>query len=114
MGAYLYPAFLVALFAVPLVATWRWGYGMCLTTTLVALLLIVGGFSLLLAYGFFPGEAKPSPITPVQAMQLNTGAGVVDIVAGIVIPGLAVLVGAGLSTLWTLAALLRGAIFRGR
>lgn len=114
MGAYLYPVFLVVLFAVPLIVNWRWGYSVSLATTLLALLLIVGGFSLLLGLGFFPGEGKPSPISPVQAMQLNVGAGIVDIVAGIVLPGVALLIGAGLSTLWTVAAMLRDALFGGR
>jgi hypothetical protein len=107
LGIFYFP-YLVLLVLVPLMVRWRWGLVGALIMTLAEVALVVLVFYLLHVYRVFPddfaGEPPPqASIDIVRRWRERHAVAFFQLVALVILPALAALIGGALSVLWSLA-----------
>jgi hypothetical protein len=104
LGTFYLP-YLVVLLLLPVVARWRWGLPAVLIITVAEVALVVLVFYLLAVYpDNFANEPVPqASIDIVRRWRERHAVAFFELVALVILPALAALIGGVLSVLWSLA-----------
>ena len=115
MAGTFYISYLVLLLLVPLVVRWRWGLVAALIVAVAELAVVAPVFYLLNAYHVFPDQfaGEPPPRAPMEIMRRGyerSAVAWVHLVALVVVPAAAALVGGALSIVWSVVVAARQAL----
>jgi uncharacterized membrane protein len=107
--------YLLVLVVVPLIARWRWGLRASLVVVVIELGLVALIYYVMSHYRMFPDPfaAEPAPKAPMEVLRRGrerSMVAMVYLIAWMIVPAIAALVGGGLSLAWSTAL----AIWRGR
>ena len=104
LGIFYFP-YLVVLLLLPVVLRWRWGLAAALIMTVAEVALVVLVFYLLPVYpdDFANDPAPQASIDIVRRWRERHAVAIVQLVALVILPALAALIGGALSVLWSLA-----------
>ncbi len=104
LGMFYFP-YLVVLLLLPVVVRWRWGLVAALIVTVAEVALVVLVFYLLPVYPDDGGPAPQASIDIVRRWRERHAVAFFELVALVILPALAALIGGALSVLWSLAVL---------
>ena len=115
MAGTFYISYLVLLLLLPVVVRWRWGLVAALVVAVAELAVVALVFYLLNAYHVFPDQfaGEPPPRAPMEIMRRGyerSAVAWVHLIALVVFPAAAALIGGALSVVWSVVVAVRQAL----
>jgi hypothetical protein len=102
-----YPAYLIALLALPLLVRWRWGLALALVVTIAELGLVFAISDLASPpnpYAIVRPDQLPPGDSPLVQIRRSQAFAMTMLLLWIILPGMAALIGGGVAIAWSTVA----------